>query len=448
MSNRAWTALFILILGSCARDEFHLDLVPQKNLVERTLTIRRDSSKSLKDIDEEAKHLAKEYKVSVPVPAARQTFEGRFAGRMPNDVGGHGTFARWETPLGSVTVYVERFRGDDDTAGILQRREGAARRLADILSDWLKSELKNEPGWPALQEFLQRRFPRDLVNVTLYAWSLRLLDRPEDAASPVVNLLQYLVERDYLTADEIPVIRRGFEDAQREDFARLLTWIERLILIRMGNDLKPPPKLKFLASKDRLQDSLRTHLATTDEYGLMTHAWLEKRKSDPQAEKPDALEVVSGLLGQMFPGMIQLGGDRLGITLRTEQPPIYTNGKWSAETGMIRWQNQFLPEEQMSPLMVYAVSDEPDEVAQTAAFGETALRGKPLLDYCLWYRGLTDRERTEWDAFLNGLPIGAKFGETLKTFRFRDEPESDDLDRRIAKPAGEAILQGLTPEAK
>lgn len=448
MRLSAWPVVFVITFSGCVRDEFHLELVPEKNSVERTLTIRRDSSKSLKDIDEDAKRLAKEYKAGIPTPSAHQTFEGRFAGRMPNDVGGYGTFTRWETPLGSVTAYVERFRGDDDTAGLLQRREVAARRLADILADWLKSELKNEPGWPALQTFLEHKFPRDLTNVTLYAWSLRLFDRPEEAAEPVVNLLQYLLERDYLTPDEIPAIRRAFEDANREDYGRLLEWCRRLIVTRMGKDLDPSPRLEFLASKDRLQDSLRTYLATTDEYGLLTHAWLEKRKSDPKAEKPDPFEVLGSLVGQMFPGMIQLGGDRLGITLRTEHPPIYTNGDWSAETGTIRWQNRFLPVEQMPPQTAYAIWDEPDEVAQTAAFGETALRGKTLLDYCLWYRGLTDHERTEWDAFLETFPTGEKPDETLQNFRFRDEPDGGDRDRRIAKPAVEAILQGLTPEAK
>jgi len=100
-------------------------------------------------------HLSEEYHVAPPAPAKSHIFRGRFSSRMPNDVGGHGSFTRWDTPLGSTAVYVERFRGTDDAAGELNCRQAAADSLVDLLIGWLEGEFKNDPEWPAILKFLE-----------------------------------------------------------------------------------------------------------------------------------------------------------------------------------------------------------------------------------------------------------------------------------------------------
>jgi hypothetical protein len=437
-------ALVAVLFAGCVRDEFTLELTPADDALDRTLIVVRHQARSPDEIVQETQRLAKEYRIAVPPPpTARQAYRARFSKQMPDDIGGYGTYVRWGSPLGSVMVYAERFRGNDDTSEIFKRRETAARRVSELLVGWLATEMKDEAGWPTLQAFLKQEFRRDLLNVSLRTVPLILPDRKEAWGESAVHLFQYLIEHGYFTADDLPALRRAFDDAGREDFERLLTWIRKLMIARMGD--VPPPKLEFLATRQKLEESLRGFLETTDDYRILTEAWLEKRATDPAAEKPDAIMVLGEVSKPLYAGMFRLGGDQLTVKLQTGKPPISTNGNWSDDTEDVHWPQQLLPVEDMSPLLTFAIWDDPDEAAQTAIFGETVLRGHQLFDYCVWYRGLSEEERQEWDAFLDELPAGEELIEKLKGFHFKGEPALDDVNRRIANPAVEAILKGLSP---
>jgi hypothetical protein len=123
------------VFSGCIENEYDVKLTPVGDSLERVLTVEHSRAAVS---DDDVKHLSEEYHVRPPASARSHVFRGRFSGRMPNDVGGHGSFARWDTPLGSAAVYIERFRGKDDAAGELIRRQAAADSLVGLLIGWLE----------------------------------------------------------------------------------------------------------------------------------------------------------------------------------------------------------------------------------------------------------------------------------------------------------------------
>jgi hypothetical protein len=364
---------------------------------------------------------------------------------MPDDVGGHGTFTRWDTPLGSVSLYVERFRGNDDLAAVLKRREATADRVVELVVAWLAKELKGDPQWPALQQFLHEDFRHDLHNLTLYAWRMSLAHKAEktdENFDPIVRVLQYLVERGYLEPDEIPKISRAIADCERGDYERLMTWFSGFISARLRGDVPRVPE--NLASPEGLAKSLTAFLETTDEYAALEQRWREKLKVYPDVEKPDGMSVASELAVKLLLGNFdfELNTDLLTVALKTSRAAIFTNGRWLAESTTIKWREQPLTRDGLPPIF-YAVWDDPDEERQKRNLGAIALHGEALMAFCIWYRGLTAAERDEWDSFIDGLRPGPELQKALNDFHFTHEPDSREKDQRLASATVAAILKGL-----
>jgi hypothetical protein len=432
-----------IALGGCIENEYDVELVPAGKSLERKLTVRRHGGNADVFAPDEAQRLAKEYDVAPHAPAREHVFRGSFSGLMPSDVGGHGTFTRWETRLGSVDVYVERFRGNDDAAGMWQRRQRAADRLVELLADWLERELKGDLQRPALRQFLEEDFRRDLYNVSLYVWTLGLMDQTDEVPAPLMRALQYLVERGYFTPDDLPAIRRAFDDGGRDDHQRLIALARRMIIARLPGDSQPA--LENFTTPERLARSLRAFLETTGEYRKLEREWQKALETDVNATRPDSLDVASELVSQLFmEGLYQPGGDRLTVVLKTDRPPILTNGRWSADSASIKWAPTNVRGEGLPPSFAYAVWDEPDEAAQRAHFGMIVLQEKMLFDYCTWYRGLTERERREWDALIDTLQPGPQLINDLEAFRFSDEPVGSDKNKRLAN----SMIESITGELK
>lgn len=434
----------VLILGGCDHNEYDIELTPAGDGLERKLMVTTQSSADPPHPvpDDETARVAKEYSVEPPAPAKTQNFRGRFTGRMPNDVGGFGRFARWETSFGSAALYAERFRGNDDAAGELKRRQIAADRLVDLFIGWLAGEMKNEACWPALRRFIHEEFRRDLNNLGIHAWTIGLSPRTNELPEPVLRAAHCLVERGYFAYEEIPTIRRMLDGTSAENDKRLLAWFKQMILARLPADA-PPPSLELLETPERLSRSLDAYLESTEEYAQLWHDWKLKVGTEPNASKPEAVEVARNLAAQLFAGALQLGGDQISVALKTGRPALYSNGQWSPESEKMQWAKQPLPVAEMPSAFIYAVWDEPNEVAQKARFGAVALRGKNLYEYCTWYHGLTAAERTEWDKFVQGLRPGPDLVAKLREFRFQHEPVDGDGNQRHANSIVEMIVGEL-----
>jgi hypothetical protein len=442
-----WLAWLAVILAGCVRNSYEVEVAPVGGSLDRKLTVRQQTRGSgpANAFDEEVRKIAAEYRVAPPPPPAaakKHEFQGRFAGRLPQDVGGYGTFMHWETELGSVSIYVERFRGDDDAEGVLKRRQASADRLVELAVAWLRPELEADPQWPGFRQFLQKDFRRDLHNVTIYAWTMGMARTSDDFTEALVRGLQYVVERGYITPDDVPAISRAISDAQRGEPERLMTLCKRLIAARLGGKIPQIPK--GLATPEELVKSLNKFLESTDEYVKIIKEWEKQRATDPHVQRPEGMAVLNRLLGDLFLAGtgVQLGGDQVTVGLNIDRPAIVTNGHWTEESRKINWAARSLSNEGW-PALMYAAWDEPDETAQKAHFGKLVLQGEPLLNYCLWYRGLTDAEQQEWDKFIDTLAPGTDHERALNNFRFGHEPADRDRGQRLASDTVAALLKGL-----
>lgn len=426
----------------CAWTEYDLELTPEGDGLQRRLSIKQHGKDAT---PEELARLGSVYGVAPPASPREQELEGQFRDRMPDDVGGHGTYTQWETSLGSASVYVERFRGNDDVAAEWQRRQAAADRVAELLTDWLAGELQEDPRWPRLKAFLHDEFRRDLLNVSLYGWTAGLTSPDDSRPDPLARAVQYLVERDYFAYADLPALQRAASDLSRQEPERMLVHVRKMLSARMGAG-SPEPDLKFLATAESLQASLRGFLETTNEYRQREQAWAEERQRDPAAARPNALEILSDPLAALLPGLLGQGGDRLAIALNVPRPALLTNGLWSAEDARLRWSARPLIDTRLPPVLAYAVWEKPDSAAQRARFGKVVLEGQRLAEYCLWFHGLSEAERQEWTAFLTTLQPGNELESKLQAFRFQSEPEDRTDEERIAAPAVQGILAGLKAE--
>ena len=140
----------------------------------------------------------------------RYIARGEFTNELPDDVGGAGAYTNLTTSLGEAGFYVERFRGNDDLAGMTERRFKAADQLADLFIGWSRMELGREPGYDKLRQFLDVDFRRDLKNLGAYWWEGQLAGSYKTNASEefTVRFGQYLFERGYFTMGEIPGLFR------------------------------------------------------------------------------------------------------------------------------------------------------------------------------------------------------------------------------------------------
>ncbi len=151
-------AVVLIAAAGCEEKIYEVDLLPRGDKIERRLTLRRQdlrdhSKESLsKDDLAELGRIARAYQTETPsVPRPKASFSGTFGSVLPHDVGGDGHYVHWESPLGRVSIYVERFRGNDDISSSLDARRKAVDSLVDLLVGWFESELRTEPDWPPLR---------------------------------------------------------------------------------------------------------------------------------------------------------------------------------------------------------------------------------------------------------------------------------------------------------
>ena len=208
------TIVLVAAIGGCSSHYYEIVLRPDGDAMERRLTCwkQQNSTKILEDFPRE--RLEKIASAYSAVPAAKlkqkHSFSGRFVGKMPDDVGGSGTYTRWVCPFGTAAAYMERFGGNDNVAQQIKDRRQATNRLVDLGIGWLETELAGESKWAELHQFLDTQVRHDLENLSYMflvgagsAQDLEINPPPLNNKSPSnvrattfwMRLLQYLVER-------------------------------------------------------------------------------------------------------------------------------------------------------------------------------------------------------------------------------------------------------------
>jgi len=425
----------------CQKTYYEVDLVPKGDSVTRKITAWREREEDGRTVieelpTEELTRIATAYGKPVPPPSAvKHTYQGRFSGELPDDLQGKGWYVPWESPLGNLTAYSERVRGDIDLAADVADRQAGADELADLIVGWAESEWKDAENYSKLREFLAVELRRDLRNLSLYWWTYTVTaEKPSTGVeSAAMRITHYLAERRYVEPTETPFVARAIQQASQGKPHRSLRLVQQLIARKLGREAekKVPESLEFLADPEKAQASIERYLKSTDQYRALQQQWKKEAALAPDLKPLQPLDVLAEPAARAFPlGPLFPHGDELTVRLALDEPPIFTNGDWDQQKRSVVWKREIPTannESRLTPTFFYAVWAKPRQTAQEVAFGRVILQGERLAKYCLWYAGLSDDEAQQWDTFVATLRPDENLAEKIGTFRFANEPPFDAL---------------------
>ena len=347
-----------------------------------------------------------------------ESITGKFSHRTPNDVGGAGFYKRLASPLGSVFGYVERFRGNDDLAAQIDRIRKGADETVSLLAGWFRAELGRSPQCDKLCAFIKGPFRRDIENVALTVWVGKFSSDHESPGNGkaaqkdlAARLAVYVLERGYIRADDVPTIVRA---TQTKKPRAIFDLIRRLAASKMGvpADRAIPKSLAFLADPKTAEESLKAYLAGTEQYKRLLEA--HKHKKAQPGDKPEAPDPMKVLQEPILAVAVPFWGfavrpDEVKLSLLTAVKPMHHNGTWQPEGGKVAWKTTVRRDDERKgqlPAVFWAVWGKPNEPLQKEHFGKVILADERLVQYCIWYNGLTVAEARPWDAFVAALKPG------------------------------------------
>lgn len=433
--------LLALFVTGCPRNEYVVTLNPQGERMERTLVFyRADSSdtngppKYESFPEDQLAAIAALYPSNgISLKGDVHIAKGEFGQTMPSDVGGAGNYTNVVTSMGSAGFYAERFRGDDDPAGQIEKRIAAANQLADLVLGWSQAELGAETNYPQLRQFLDNRFRRDLKNAALY-W--RQAAEFQNTCTNidqeyVVRFALYMLERGYYKLGDVPVLLKLLDEDNETKF---MAFIQRLVAQKLGvADTQPvPASLAFLHDMNSMSASFSNYFIGTSFYREKIKEW--EKKQEPPEKKPNVDDIIFERIFSDIMG-ISLSGepeDHLTVTLSLPVSPAHTNGKWDETKKQVVWDYDLESRTNavQLPVICYASWEQPDETFQKLHFGSVFLTSENLTLYCLWRAGLDEKRAAEWDKFLVDLRPSDSLKQLVKGFRFSDEqPVDSDVQK-------------------
>jgi hypothetical protein len=424
-------AVLCVLLTGCPHNDYTVELKPQTNGVERTLIFYRADGSNSSGVpnyqpfpSNELAAITGVYPAGAVKPdGQRYVATGEFTGRLPNDVGGAGSYTNFVTSLGDAGFYLERFQGNDDLATQTARRFRTADQIADLAIGWTQTEFGRERGYKHLRKFLDEDFRRDIRNAGLYFWIAEVSDLSNTNAFDefTARIYQYLLERGYVKLSDAPELYLFFRDGQ--DDSAILRMIKRLAAQKMEIlPAEPLPKsFAVLDDTKAFGKSWERYLARSDLYRAKVKEWEKKKRTNPKLEAPKPLDVLSDLVGNMSEPfrMSDEETDHLTVKLALNRAPNHTNGKWQG--GQVVWTAD-LDAGRALPAFCYATWSNPDARFQTERFGRVILDGDGLSEYCLWRSVLNAEQARGWETFLAGLRPGSELKKRLEAFQFTAEP--------------------------
>jgi len=422
----------LFCLSGCSHTEYELELTPAGAELERQLTYweqgqttgenEKPSESAERVLTNEDKHIAQAYNSTPNVRDGRFKYAATFTERMPDDLGGHGSYRRWSTPLGTAAVYMERIRGSDDLATLLDKRRVAVNDLTDFIIEWFEAELGRTQGFDNLRSFLDKQFRNDLQNLSIYLWQMGL-EAESEQFEFAFRIGQYLMERQYVSLDELPELTRGLVTSNNDDSRKLFTHIQKLLITRLGNeDLDTQNATRFLSDSKQMENSLNRHATTSRLYRQLLKKWTAEQQNLPldetESDEPEASEVIGSLVFEAFyPHEFLFGYDHLTAKIHLPCKPTFTNGVWNPEDSSVSWDRSIADRQQQDfPDFLFAFWCEPNEKHQVQHFGKVILSEKQLGQYAIWYNGLSGGEKTKWDDFIASLMPNKDLRQQIESF--------------------------------
>ena len=447
------------VVTGCPHNQYIVELTPQGNTIERTLVFYREDGVDTNTgtpnyLAFNADELAA---INALYPAQGLTnsgdchvARGEFANELPADVGGAGVYTNLTTRLGVAGFYVERFRGNDDLAGMTERRLKAADQLADLFVGWSKMELSHEPGYAKLHQFLDVDFRRDLKNFSAYWLSGQLVSAYQTNADEefTVRFAQYLLEHGYFTVEEMPGL---FKDAAGNDSLAIFRRVQRLVARKMGvpESGPVPASLAFLADDASMEKSFDKYLTGTPLYQAKLKQWKQDRKLKPDLKQPDPSAVAGDAIGAMIEFDLFGQTDHLTVRLSLPSAPVHSNGRWDAARHQVVWETDIEGRTNALhfPSSCFAIWAQPDQEYQRVHLGKVTLTGDALTRYCLWRNGQDAQHGDEWDNFVANLQPGDDLLTKLDAFRFTGEPAQTETNDQVKVPSPSAFPRDLLKTA-
>lgn len=434
-------AVMVFVVTGCPHNDYNVQLKPEDNVIQRTVVFycadgvnTNNGTPNYQAFDtKELAAIAILYPTnSLTTKGGYYLVRGKFSNGLPDDVGGAGVYTNLANSLGEVGFYAERFRGNDDLAGMTEQRFKATDQLTDLIVGWSRTELGREPRYDQLHQFLNVELRHDLKNLSSYWWEGQLVNIYKTNASTefAVRFGQYLYERGYFTLGEMPgmVGDVSFADVSGNDPKPLLRRIQRLVARKMGvPDTEPvPTSLAFLADDSMMEKSFTNYVVSTDVYRARLKQWEENKKLNPDSKQPEPSDMVMDEVESLF-GISLFGqtSDHLAVQLSLPSSPIHSNGRWDEVLKQVVWDTDIEGRTNAThlPFYCYASWALADEEFQKAHFGKVVLIGDDLMEYCLWRSSQDSQRGGEWDAFLAGLKPGTGLIERLEAFRFSGETD-------------------------
>jgi hypothetical protein len=266
-----------------------------------------------------------------PAAARTKVFTSMVDRATPGDVGGAGSITSFPTSLGTATVYLERFRGDDDAAGRARAIQRAAEELSTVILGWLESELGTMRGFDRFRAWSDANLRRDLENTMLYVWMAGDLHRPETGWSsigPWSRAVQYLVERGYFTIGDVPRITAAMSMGEKSQETMALA-VRDFVATRMGYDPTGPlpDSFSFLGAPALRQESFDRYFRTTELY--RGACGRRERSTKPEECSPATCRCSCRRSGSSATRSSRLGRGRA----------VQCNGHWDAAGGKIVWES-------------------------------------------------------------------------------------------------------------
>jgi hypothetical protein len=454
---------FICLCG-CERNFYQVLLQPEADGVKRQLTCWRadPESKTPEQLNQfsqtELERIAAVYATDTPAAAAEKfTFTGHFQDEMPADIGGAGRLARYHSPLGTLTVYAERFRGEADQAQTIQTRRRATDQLAELVIGWLAAEAGNQTDWARVEKVLRNDVRQDLRNTVVHVYLGNILTSsglPGQPAQEEVNdlttarVMLQLIEQNYLDMTDIPTLGTLFNPPSEDAAWQAAQTLVTSALARKSGLPPDAPVIRkvweAIVKTDTAEETFTSHVRTT----ALWKAWAAERKHQDAAAETEPTEMLEELVGQMFDVDIFATNDQLTVRLECTTEPFSTNGTWDAAASEIAWQMPINPANRL-PTFAYASWADPAADYQEQHFGQVLLRDKSLSNYVLWYQALTPQQRQQWDTFINQLRPEPEMAPKIRQFCLAGEakvpaaPTENEIEASLVQPARQLILDAL-----